>query len=133
QPILSNITISPKTGTPDTEFTFRITYSDADGDEPAYIRIVIDNVAYNMTKVEGYYVTGAIYEYKTKLSAGKHEYKFECDDGSGEITSFTSTTTETLNVEEKPIHYLIYLIIALIVLIIIIVSIAAWLKKKKQK
>ncbi|MEW6070412.1 MAG: NosD domain-containing protein, partial [Candidatus Thermoplasmatota archaeon] len=132
QPILSNITLSPKTGTPDTEFTFRITYSDADGDEPLYMRIVIDNVPYDMTKVEGDYVTGVVYEYKTKLSAGLHRYKFECDDGSGEVTSFVSTSVESLSVEEKPIPYLI-LISTVVVLIIIGVLLAVWLRKKKSK
>ncbi|MEW6070370.1 MAG: PKD domain-containing protein, partial [Candidatus Thermoplasmatota archaeon] len=143
QPTLTNITLIPETGTPDTEFTFRITYSDADGDEPAYMRIVIDNVAYNMTKISGNYAAGAIYEYKIKLSAGKHEYKFGCDDGSDTLTCENATEIMSLEVSEKaeegyPFYYkhafpITLLGILLFLVVMVLITAVAFERKNKKK
>ncbi|MCG2825437.1 MAG: PKD domain-containing protein [Thermoplasmatales archaeon] len=138
RPHLTNATITPETGDTETEFTFRVTYSDVDGDAPQYIRIVIDGVTYDMIKISGDYIAGAIYEYKTKLSAETHNYKFECDDGSGTVTNTTSTSIDSLSVVEKPeekpseIPWL-YIIISIILIVVLIGAGLGVKRMKKQK
>ncbi|MEM3342208.1 MAG: hypothetical protein QW728_05905, partial [Thermoplasmata archaeon] len=78
-PTLTNGSVSPLEGDKETVFVFSVMYYDAEGDPPAYIRVVIDGVSYNMTPVAG---TPGKYEYKTKLSPGKHAFFFITSDGN---------------------------------------------------
>ncbi|MDI6856366.1 MAG: fibronectin type III domain-containing protein, partial [Candidatus Thermoplasmatota archaeon] len=127
-PTLTNPTIEPAEGDVDTEFTFSVTYTDADGDAPTSVRVVIDGINYNMSKVSGEYATGAEYEYKTKLTAGTHTYKFNVDVAG---VTVTETASAEITVKEKPIEWLY--IVAIIIIIIIIIAIAVAVAKKKKK
>lgn len=87
--------VSPENGLSGGLFTFKITYSDANGDPPAfhdlvigYVRLVIDNLpAIDMTPpASPNYVTGA--EFSTTvdsanplLAPGEHSYYFVASDG----------------------------------------------------
>lgn len=80
-PILSNSSVTPTSGNTSTLFTYKVTYSDADGDAPVIKRVYIDSTPYNMSFVSGNYTFGAIYQYSTKLNVGNHTYYFYFYDG----------------------------------------------------
>lgn len=80
-PILTSGGVSPSSGTPETPLTYQVTYIDADGDAPSYVRVYVDEAAENMSYVSGTYTSGALYRYTTTLSAAPHTYYFEASDG----------------------------------------------------
>ncbi|MEM3341316.1 MAG: hypothetical protein QW728_01350, partial [Thermoplasmata archaeon] len=80
-PVLSNPSVQPATGYPSTTFTFKVLFSDPDGDDPAYVRIIIDDNSYDMV------LTGTEYTFQTTLSEGEHTYSFEASDGSLSATA----------------------------------------------
>lgn len=92
-PILSNGRFTPNNpegvdGTSTTQFTFSVTYTDLDGalgQAPSFIRVIIDDVPFNMTPAPGSgtnYRNGVTFQYTTTLSGGQHFYYFEASDGS---------------------------------------------------
>jgi len=94
--------LNPESGTSATTFTYRIKYTDADGDAPAtgYPKVhikkggaEISGSPFTMTKISGDYITGAIYSYSATLSTGiNYTYYFEAQDSKGGIASGTPTT-----------------------------------------
>ena len=83
-PLLSNGGVTPLAGIVGENFTFEVVYTDADGDPPSYIKVYIDNVGHEMTKISGDYVGGATYRYvwsPTSGEIGKHSYYFKTSDG----------------------------------------------------
>ena len=80
-PSLSSGSVSPSSGGPTTAFAYEVTYSDPDGDPPAYVRVCVDGTAYAMSYVSGTYSGGALYRYQATLPAGSHTYYFEASDG----------------------------------------------------
>jgi hypothetical protein len=82
-PVLSKGSVSPSSGTTSTTFTYQVKYSDSDNDPPAIKRVYIDGTPYTMNYVSGNYNSGAIYQYKTRLSVGNHTYYFYFTDGNG--------------------------------------------------
>ena len=81
-PILTSGSVSPSSGTSSTTFTYEVTYTDADGDAPSYVKVYIDGISYSMTKISGAYTGGALYRYtKSPLSSGSHTYYFTASDG----------------------------------------------------
>lgn len=93
-PELSNPKLSPISGNENTEFTYRVTYRDADGDAPSYVRVYIDSTPNEMIEVSGDYSSGAIFEYTTTLPAGTHEYYFEAKDIRGAVVRLPETGVE---------------------------------------
>jgi len=87
-PSLNIRAYSPNSGDTSTVFTFRVTYTDVDGDAPTVKKIYIDDANENgnghiMTYAGGSYSSGATYEYETTLSEGSHVYHYRFDDGNG--------------------------------------------------
>lgn len=80
-PSLSSGGVSPSSGTTSATFTYEVTYSDADGDTPSYVKVYVDGSPYPMSKVSGAYISGATYRYTSSLSTGSHSYYFETSDG----------------------------------------------------
>lgn len=92
-PELSNPQLSPIAGDENTEFTYRVTYKDADGDAPQYVRVNIDEAKYHdMKKVSGEYTTGAVFEFTTTLPVGSHAYFFEAKDNRGATVRLPKTS-----------------------------------------
>jgi hypothetical protein len=62
-PVLENGRVSPSSGEIDAYFTYQVTYRDADGNAPSYVKVWIDNgyVGYSLSYVSGAYTSGAIY------------------------------------------------------------------------
>jgi hypothetical protein len=80
------MSVTPESGDTELYFRFLIEYKDYDGelgDEPEYVRVVIDNTSYDMIETnpaDDDYRDGKKYHYETKLSQGTHSHYFICSD-----------------------------------------------------
>jgi len=83
EPVLVNGTINPVEGNSSVWFTFSVTYSDIDGDEPDWVNLDINDVIYNMTRGvwDGNYSNETVYTYETFLNADNYTYNFSASDG----------------------------------------------------
>lgn len=75
--------------------TFQTTYYQVNGDAPASAQIYVDNKPFNMTcNAPCNYSQGAVYQYQTSLSTGKHTYYFVFSSGasSGANGTFQPTS-----------------------------------------
>lgn len=81
-PILSEGSVSHRSGDTTTIFTYAVHYFDEDGHRPASIIVFIDDSPHAMEFAEGLPHDG-IYRYRADahLSTGSHTYSFECSDG----------------------------------------------------
>jgi hypothetical protein len=99
-PTLSGNNVNPATGNNGDTFSFYVTYNDADGDLPTYMKAHIDTTDYDMTKNDsGDFTPPIAYYYQKAMSGGAHTYYFKTMDAySPEVT----TTTQNLNVNNPP-------------------------------
>ena len=104
---------STTSGTPTTTITFTVTYRNREGSAPAYVRVVIDGRAHDMTSDgSDNWKQGVLHHYATKLPAGKHGVEFVAADtrkfnnqvsgGSITITIAAPTPTPTPTPKPKP-------------------------------
>ena len=90
--------MNPESGDTTTTFTWRVKYTDADGDAPAsgYPKVIIDRAGtgwtYSMTRVAGDYRSGAIYSFSKKLYKGSWKYKFVAKDAGDAVASGSPTS-----------------------------------------
>jgi hypothetical protein len=86
-PSLSAGSVSPVSGDTKTGLTYKVTYTDADGTAPTYVRTIIDGtdtralspadgIADSIPTGEEYSLSGVL------LGAGNHTYRFEASDGT---------------------------------------------------
>jgi predicted transcriptional regulator len=102
-PVLFNGTVMPASGNTSTQFTYRIHYKDTEGDKPTVKRVYIDNVPFTMYLTNyANFKTGAIYEYKTYLSAGNHTYYFMFNDSTHTVRLPDSGVLYGPSVIQKP-------------------------------
>jgi hypothetical protein len=85
-PILSNGQVVPSSGIKHWDtFEFSVIYSDADNNEPEYVKIELDSITYPMVKqnyTDSNYMDGCKYIFSKNLyQDGTHSYSFECSDG----------------------------------------------------
>jgi uncharacterized membrane protein YgcG len=95
---------SATSATPTTTITFTVTYRNREGSAPAYVRVVIDGRAHDMTS-DGTvdWRQGVRYHYATKLPSGTHGVEFIAADtrkfnnqvSGGTITVTIATPTPT--------------------------------------
>ncbi|MBC7289330.1 MAG: hypothetical protein H5T86_15080, partial [Armatimonadetes bacterium] len=88
----ANAGVAPLLGSPSTVFTYKVLYSDADGDPPRYVRVhillsgrPIEGSPFDMTQASGAsdYRAGVVFEFSTKLAVGRsYTYFFEAADRS---------------------------------------------------
>ncbi len=137
-PVLSSPSVSPSSGTTDTTFTFTVVYTDADGDTPAGIYVVIDGEEHPLSLISGGndFTQPATYSISLTLPAGKHTYYFSASDGQEEVTTDTGTITvleeeqggggfsEFLNTEYYGIHGTAWLVIIIIIVLAVLVGAA---------
>ena len=134
KPELTDGEMTPGSGDTDTEFKFKVHYTDADGDPPKTIQVVIDGKAYDMTLVDGEEANGT-YQYKTKLSEGEHKYYFTASDDYDSAVGTDDTPTNAANADSTPKiseaeekedegNFVIYIIFIIIIIIIAIVAFA---------
>lgn len=85
-PTLSGGAVEPQEAPPGTEFTYRVTYRDAEGDPPTQRKLFIDNVPVDMTTTGTNYAAGVQYTYKRTFTAeGGHVFRFEFSDGEFDV------------------------------------------------
>ncbi|MCX7715965.1 MAG: hypothetical protein N2Z73_00945, partial [Endomicrobia bacterium] len=87
----------PATGRPDTDFVFRVKYTDKDNDPPMHgypkLRIKkggveISTTGFTMSRIAAVnYSSGPIYTFTIKLSTGEYEYCFEAKEECGEVAT----------------------------------------------
>jgi len=82
KPVLSSGSVSPSAGPIGTEFVFRVTYSDANGDPPLQVWMNLDGMPYRMSETAGgSYTTGKVFEKRLTLSSvAQHNFVFGCYD-----------------------------------------------------
>lgn len=81
---LSSPTVSPRTGTPTTTITIKITYRNQQGNEPVWVRVMIGGTPHEMTGDGGSdWMHGVVYSFATKLMAGTHQISFSAADTGG--------------------------------------------------
>ena len=77
---LNRYNVTPETGTTNTVFDFRVTYTDISGIAPDWVHVNIDGmIVGNMTPQDGAadtLATGEVYLFATKLAIGVHSYNF---------------------------------------------------------
>lgn len=82
--------VSPDAGTTATSFTYKVVYSDFEGQAPSYLDVCIDGTCHGMTVDtaaaaplrDGDFRNGEQYSHATTLPAGTHTYHFEASDGT---------------------------------------------------
>jgi hypothetical protein len=97
-PQLSGGAVDPPTGTPQTTFTFEVTYSDPYGRPATTATVVIDGVPQPMTLALGDPTSGALHSLATQLAAGDHTYRFEFANQDGGVAQFPASGTASLTV-----------------------------------
>ncbi len=143
-PELTQGKIIPSSGDTNTEFTFSVHYEDADGDEPGYIKVVIDGAEFDMELKSGESPSNGIYEYKTKLSEGNHSYYFKVSDGTIELDSGgeikTSNITKASPVDGKKdddkageVDWTLYGVLIIVVIVILIILSLIVLRSRKRE
>ncbi len=93
-------------GNPST-IIFQANYQDIDNTPPVFIQVFIDDVPYDMTKLEPSdtsYYNGVIYQHEAILYHGKHQYFFKAYDGFYTINiPLSGKNLGPIVVEEKPL------------------------------
>ena len=84
-PTLSNGSVGPASGTPDTLFHYTVRYNDSNGDAPIVRKVYIDGVSSDMTATGSDFRNGTDFTFDTKLSAGAHSYRFLFSDLTGSV------------------------------------------------
>ena len=78
-PELHSYSIFPESGFNDTLFTFNVTYTDLENDEPEYVGLVLDDTFIAMTPLEDWdknLLDGKNYSVNVLLHPGNHSYRF---------------------------------------------------------
>ena len=93
-PTLSGGSVSPTSGPAGTDFVFEVTYADADGDAPSYVKVYVDASGHAMDFVSGDHTAGARYRYTwstTQADVGSHTHYFEASDNRGATARLLAT------------------------------------------
>lgn len=75
------------------KYTFQTTYTDLDNTPPNYVRVSIDNIEYDMTKLDlddNSYYDGVIYQFEVELNLGIHNYSIIANDGINTVNDPSS-------------------------------------------
>ncbi len=89
-PTLTNLSLDNASGDTETDFTFGVTYTDADNEAPFAMELVMDGVVRLMEEVDPNdttYTDGKDYTYTTKLPLGIHSYYFHTSDTTSDAVS----------------------------------------------
>ncbi|TES89932.1 MAG: hypothetical protein E3J87_11080 [Candidatus Cloacimonadota bacterium] len=102
-PVLTNPQVVPDSGTPDTTFTFAVTYTDSDNNLPTLKDVVIDGTDYQMSSDDHSYSDGADFYFSMdSFSVGEHYFYFEFSDGMDTInTNIDTFVVFEIGIEEE--------------------------------
>ncbi|MEX2682523.1 MAG: hypothetical protein Q6373_013065, partial [Candidatus Sigynarchaeota archaeon] len=87
---LTQISCSPASGNTDSDFQFRVLYTQSYNLAPDFVAIYIDNMYNEMSKessADNAYDDGCFYVYSTRLSAANHTYYFEASRSNDKIST----------------------------------------------
>ena len=139
---LSRPSVTPRSGEPDDNYMFLVTYTDSDNTPPEKIQLVVDNLNYDLTPVnveDDNYIDGKDYMIEIKLSEGLHLFYFKASNNNQSTTTLASPImiekTETFTHLDVAYGILIATIIILIPLIYglyLMKQIATSIKKKGE-
>ncbi|WP_168119557.1 glycoside hydrolase family 9 protein [Paenibacillus sp. HB172176] len=99
-PTLTSGGVDNTTGDTSTDYTFDVTYTDADNEAPFKVELLLDGVVHVMDPVnvaDTDYTDGNQYTYTTKLPQGIHSYYFHTTDTSSDAISTTVVTGPTVS------------------------------------
>ena len=84
-PVLSFPSVNPWYGTVDTNFCFKIKYSDQDADTPEKVDVETDGKIYQMqyNSIDFDWINGTWFHFNTTLSEGEHKFRFITNDDLG--------------------------------------------------
>ncbi|MER3472923.1 MAG: hypothetical protein C4335_02570 [Armatimonadota bacterium] len=106
KPVLSNGSVAPVRESGRSAFRYSVTYTDADGDAPTFVRVVViqpDNSerTLDMTGSGTDYTTGVIYTAdvpaNSNLAPGSYGFRFEANDGYENADPLTGTGPQVNN------------------------------------
>ncbi|MHC1591086.1 MAG: hypothetical protein ACXQS8_03300 [Candidatus Helarchaeales archaeon] len=103
-PTISDLELTPSTGSEKTLFTFKINYTDLDNDAPIYANLVLDDIVFPLLKEnasDNNYTDGCMYYIQIYLGNGTHDYYFEASDG---LFYQATTNIITMNVSRQNIN-----------------------------
>ncbi|MBN2153894.1 MAG: hypothetical protein JW839_20725, partial [Candidatus Lokiarchaeota archaeon] len=89
-PSLTSGSVTPSNGNASTTFTYAVTYSDAENEAPMFLYVYVDDIGFNMSKLnpsDNTYTDGCVYIFNQTLQTGSHIYYFSASDG------YTATAT----------------------------------------
>lgn len=98
-PTLTGGTVDLAAGDSSTDFTFGVTYTDADNQAPFSMELILDGVVRKMEAADPgdtNYADGKEYTYTTKLPIGVHSYYFHTTDTTSNAISTSVTTGPTV-------------------------------------
>nr|MDO8109032.1 hypothetical protein [Candidatus Sigynarchaeota archaeon] len=98
-PTLSSGQVFPLSGTPSQTFTFSVVYTDAENNNPFYVRVVVNGTQYAMLKQtpgDNTYTDGCLYIYSSTFPIGFYVFYFNCSDGLATGTTATSNFTVSI-------------------------------------
>nr|MDO8115470.1 hypothetical protein [Candidatus Sigynarchaeota archaeon] len=84
-PGLSGASVSPTNGTIQTTFTFQVTYTDMENQEPLFVNVCLNSTSFAMSRQNPsdiIYTDGCVFIFFTRLGVGQYSYYFEANDGS---------------------------------------------------
>ena len=105
-PILTLGLIDRSSGDRTSWFTYAITYTDVDNDEPTVALVHIDSEVYDLSSGDIDFTDGAVFRFSTRLDLGDHTYWFEFSDGKNDVRDplvGEYTGPEVLNRAPKPV------------------------------
>ncbi|MHA6480389.1 glycoside hydrolase family 9 protein [Paenibacillus sp. strain BS8-2] len=89
-PVLTDGGVNTANGDRDTDYTFGVTYTDADNEAPFAMELVLDGIVRYMEALDPSdtnFEDGKAYTYTTKLQPGVHSYYFHTTDTSSDAVS----------------------------------------------
>jgi hypothetical protein len=92
-PTHSRSSVTPRSGEPDINYLFLVTYSDPENAPPEYVQLVIDDKKYDLSPIndkDDNYTDGKDFKIKVKLSEGIHLYHFEASNGEQATNTLVS-------------------------------------------
>jgi endoglucanase len=99
-PTLTAGSVNVSTGNSLTNFTFNVTYTDADNEAPHAVELVADGVVRQMAEVNASdtnYADGKTYRITTRLPKGNHSYYFTTTDKTSDAVSTSVQTGPSVN------------------------------------
>jgi hypothetical protein len=108
-PDLLSPQVTPSSGTQTTNFRYRVTYEDADNDDPVSLTVTITGVGtFNMVELDPSdtnYINGKVYyyDYTAGLSVATHSYTISADDGTDTTSVGGTGPTVTADANTPPV------------------------------